>query len=123
FLDEIGSLPLSLQVKLLRVLQESEIRRVGDTRSIPIDVRVIAAGVDDLGDLVEQNEFREDLYYRLNVIPIHLPPLRERRDDIPLLADHFLQKFNTRLGTRVRGFSPDAMQAFIDFHWPGNVRQ
>jgi len=122
-LDEIGELPLPLQVKLLRVLQEGELRRVGDTRARPIDVRVIAAGIDDLGELVKQGEFREDLFYRLNVIPIHLPPLRERRDDIPLLTEHFLERNNQRLGTRLRAFSADAMQALCDYHWPGNVRQ
>jgi len=123
FLDEIGSLPMSLQVKLLRVLQEHEIRRVGDTKPISVDVRVIAAGIEDLGELVERDEFREDLYYRLNVIPIHVPPLRERREDIQLLTEHFLDLYNDRLGTNIRAVSADAMQAITDYHWPGNVRQ
>jgi len=123
FLDEISSLPLSLQVKLLRVLQEGEIRRVGDTKAIPINVRIIAAAMEELSELAAQGEFREDLYYRLNVIPINLPPLRERRDDISLLAEHFLKVLNERLGTQIKGIAPDTMQAFSDYHWPGNVRQ
>ncbi|MDX9721887.1 MAG: sigma-54 dependent transcriptional regulator [Myxococcota bacterium] len=123
FLDEISSLPLALQVKLLRVLQEGEVRRVGDNRATPIDVRVVAASIDDLSELVEANTFRQDLFYRLNVIAIHLPPLRQRREDVPLLAEHFVKLLNERLGTRVKGLRPDAMQALIDYHWPGNVRQ
>ncbi len=123
FLDEVGALPLSLQVKLLRVLQEGEIRRVGDNNTIPIDVRIVAAGIDDLDEVVRRGDFREDLYYRLNVIPIALPPLRERGEDIPLLANHFLVSLNERLGTKVRAIAPDAMDALTAFHWPGNVRQ
>lgn len=123
FLDEISSLPLSLQVKLLRVLQESEIRRVGDTKAIPVNVRIIAAAVDELSELAAQGEFREDLYYRLNVIPINIPPLRERREDISMLAEHFLKMLNERLGTQVKGIDADTMQAICDYHWPGNVRQ
>ncbi len=123
FLDEITSLPIALQVKLLRVLQEGELRRVGDNRSISINVRIIAAAIDDLGDLVAQGDFREDLYYRLNVIPIHLPPLRERREDIPLLVNHFLTVLNEKLGTKVHDIDHAAMQVLLDYHWPGNVRQ
>jgi two-component system, NtrC family, response regulator AtoC len=123
FLDEVGELPLPLQVKLLRALQEGEIRRIGETQSRAVDVRIIAAGIDDLATLVEQGDFREDLYYRLNVIPLALPPLRDRREDVPLLAEHFLHRHNARLGTRVRGFSAEVMQALCDYHWPGNVRQ
>ena len=122
-LDEIGTLPLALQVKLLRVLQEGELRRLGENKPRTVDVRVIAAGIDDLSELVDRGEFREDLYYRLNVIPIRLPPLRERPGDIPLLVEHALLRFNKLLGTGVKGFSPDAMQALCDYHWPGNVRQ
>ena len=123
FLDEINALPQSLQVKLLRVLQEEEIRRVGDTKAIEIDTRIVAAGIEDLGDLVEQNEFREDLYYRLNVLPIHLPPLRERREDIPLLIQHFLGRLNEKLGTQIKAIEAKAMDALIDYHWPGNIRE
>ena len=123
FLDEIGALPLALQVKILRVLQEDEVRRVGDTRETPIDVRVVAATLDDLATMVDEGEFREDLFYRLNVIPLQLPPLRDRKDDIPLLCDHFLARYNQALGTAVAGYTPDALEALVGYHWPGNVRQ
>ncbi|MCK6573865.1 sigma-54 dependent transcriptional regulator [Myxococcota bacterium] len=123
FLDEIGELPLNLQVKLLRVLQEEEIRKVGDTKAQKVDVRVVAATVRDLGEEVKAGRFREDLYYRLNVLSIRLPPLRERRTDIPLLALHFVRQFNDRLGTAVRGVTPAAMRALIHYAWPGNVRE
>jgi len=123
FLDEIGELPLALQVKLLRVLQEEEVRPVGDTRTIKIDVRIVAATVRDLGQEVAEGRFREDLFYRLNVLPIRVPPLRERREDLPLLIEHFLEKYNRRLGTEVSGFSQSAMQVLLDYSWPGNVRE
>lgn len=123
FLDEIGELPLSLQVKLLRFLQEDEIRRVGETRDISVDVRVVAATARDLNEMVKEGGFREDLYYRLNVVQVTLPPLRERRDDIPLLAEHFVEKFGQRLGIESMTISRDAMRALMDFHWPGNVRE
>ena len=123
FLDEIADLPLALQVKLLRVLQEGEIRRVGEARPRQIDVRVIAASVRDLSDLVAERQFREDLFYRLNVLPIRLPPLRERREDIPLLVSHFVRTYNDRLGTRIDGVSPHAMARIVDYPWPGNVRE
>jgi two-component system response regulator AtoC len=123
FLDEIGELPLALQVKLLRALQEGIIRRLGDTRDVKIDVRVVAATVRDLGLEVKEGRFREDLYYRLNVLPLRVPPLRERRDDIPLLVEHFLVKNNARLGTKTRGVHPRALERLIDYPWPGNVRE
>ena len=123
FLDEIGELPRSLQVKLLRFLQEDEIRRVGETRDIKIDVRVVAATARKLSDMVAEGSFREDLFYRLNVVQVELPALRERRDDIPLLAEHFVRKFGERLGIGEMAIARDAMKALIDFRWPGNVRE
>ena len=123
FLDEIGELPLNLQVKLLRVLQEGEIRRVGDVRPIEIDVRIIAASVHDLETLVKANRFREDLFYRLNVLPISLPPLRERREDISLLVRHFISLFNERLKMKVKGTTQPALKLLMDYGWPGNVRE
>ena len=123
FLDEIGELPLNLQVKMLRVLQESEIRRVGDSRPQSVDVRVVAATVRDLGDEVEEGRFREALYYRLNVLNIRLPPLRERQGDVSLLVDHFVARFNERLGTQIRGVDPAAMKLLVQYAWPGNVRE
>ncbi len=123
FLDEIGELPLTLQVKLLRALQEGTVRRLGDTRDIQVDVRVIAATVRDLGQEVREGRFREDLYYRLNVLPIVLPPLRERAGDLPLLIEHFLAKYNGRFGTQVRGVTPDALKLLSRYAFPGNVRE
>ncbi len=123
FLDEVSEMSPALQVKLLRVLQEREFERVGDTRTVRVDIRVIAATNQDLEELVRQGRFREDLYYRLNVIPIHIPPLRERRSDIPLLILHFLKVFNTLRGGRVEGFSPEAMNLLMEYDWPGNVRE
>ncbi len=122
-LDEIGELPKFLQVKILRVLQDSEIRRVGDTKTHKVDVRIIAATVKDLVREVSKGAFREDLYYRLNVIPIHLPPLRERREDIPLLVQHFIKKCNEQLETRIRGIASEAIGALMDYSWMGNVRE
>ena len=123
FLDEIGELPLAAQVKLNRTLQEKEIRRVGENTAIPLDVRVIAATHRDLRAEVAAGRFREDLYYRLNVFPIRLPPLRERREDIPLLASHFLQKVAGAQGRKLDGFEPDALRALTGYDWPGNVRE
>jgi two-component system response regulator AtoC len=123
FLDEIGELPKDLQVKLLRVLQEEEIRRLGDTKTIKVDVRVIAATLKELSIEVKERGFREDLFYRLNVMPIHIPPLRERREDIPLLAEHFFKKHTEHLGKTLKGISPKAMECLIRFPWPGNVRE
>lgn len=123
FLDEIGDLPLSTQVKLLRVLEEKVIERVGDSKAIPVDVRVISATNRDLCSLVKKKDFREDLYFRINVIPIHLPPLRERREDIPLLSEYFFQKIQLKSGKDVQGISKEVMDCFIDYSWPGNVRE
>ena len=123
FLDEVGETPLSIQAKLLRALQEKEIRRVGGTCDIKIDVRMISATNKDLERLIESGAFREDLYYRLDVIPIRLPPLRERREDIPLLATHFLKTLNEEMGKAVTGIDPSAMQFLVEERWPGNVRE
>ena len=123
FLDEIGELPLALQVKLLRALQEGTIRRLGDTRDLKVDVRVVAATVRDLGLEVKEGRFREDLYYRINVLPLRVPPLRERREDVPLLVEHFLAKNHARLGTKVRTVTPRAHKLLLDYPWPGNVRE
>ena len=123
FLDEVGSMRLDLQAKILRALQEREIERVGGTRTIKIDVRVIAATNRDLKQAIEQDTFREDLYYRLNVVPILLPPLRQRRDDIPLLVEHFIAKYNREFNRKVKGFSAGATAALCQYDWPGNVRE
>ncbi len=123
FLDEISTIPINLQVKLLRALEEHEIMPVGSTRTIPVDVRIIAASNRDLLKEVEEGRFREDLYYRLNVIGINIPPLRERREDIPLLVDYFIQKFNRELNKNVRGVSHQVMQMFLTYQWKGNVRE
>jgi len=123
FLDEIGELPLPLQVKLLRVLQESEIRPVGSTKSVQVDVRVIAATQKNLQEEVAKGHFREDLFYRLNVLSIHLPPLRDRLEDVPLLMDHFINKFNKQLGKSIRSVSPAAIAILLAYHWPGNIRE
>ena len=123
FLDEIGELPLNLQVKLLRALQEETIRRLGDTKDVKIDTRIIAATHRDLGAEAKAGRFREDLYYRINVLPIVLPPLRARREDINLLIDHFIARNNVRLGTQVRGLSAEARKLLLEYAWPGNVRE
>ncbi|RMF56790.1 MAG: GAF domain-containing protein [Calditrichaeota bacterium] len=123
FLDEIGELPLSLQVKLLRFLQEREIMRLGDERPIKVDVRIITATHRNLKQEVTEGRFREDLFYRLNVIEIHLPPLRERKKDIPLLAQHFLKKYSKQTDKQVKGFTPEALDKLINYAWPGNVRE
>lgn len=123
FLDEIGDLPLSTQVKLLRVLEDKKIERVGDQRSIPIDVRVISATNKDLKTLVSGGRFREDLFFRINVIPIQLPPLRERREDIPLLADALFRRIKLKSGKPIKGISKEAMEVLAGYDWPGNVRE
>jgi two-component system response regulator AtoC len=123
FLDEVGELPLSLQVKLLRALQEGKVRRLGDTRDTTVDVRVLAATVRDLATEVKEGRFREDLYYRLNVLQVSLPPLRERTGDLTILIDHFVEKYNTRLGKRVRGVTPEALKFLLRYAFPGNVRE
>ncbi|MDH4101412.1 MAG: sigma 54-interacting transcriptional regulator, partial [Nitrospirota bacterium] len=123
FLDEIGDMPLAVQAKLLRVLQEKQFYPVGAEKPLTVDVRVIAATNKDLGEEVRQGNFREDLYYRIHVIPIDVPPLRERKEDIPLLATHFLKKINERTKKDIRGFASAAMKALQRHDWPGNVRQ
>jgi PAS domain S-box-containing protein len=123
FLDEIGDLPFSTQVKLLRVLEEKVIERVGDQRPISIDVRIISATNRDLKRLVEQGKFREDLFYRINVIPIHVPPLRERVSDIPLLAEHFFRRIQLKSDKKINGIAKDAMHLLMAHPWPGNVRE
>lgn len=123
FLDEIGDMPLTLQVKLLRVLQDLQVRPVGSTSSYPIDVRIISATHRDLDEKVQDGEFREDLYYRLKVVPIHIPDLEERRDDIPLLAAHFLQEYAESNNKKPKRFAPEAMQYLSTSSWPGNIRQ
>jgi two-component system response regulator GlrR len=123
FLDEIGDMPLQLQVKLLRVLQDRKVRPVGDTVSVPIDVRIISATPQDLEKSVEQKTFREDLYYRLNVVTLEVPLLQDRREDIPLLVEYFLKLINDQSERKIVGFSPDALTALIEAPWPGNIRQ
>ena len=123
FLDEIGNLTLATQVKLLRFLQEKKIERVGGTKPIELDVRIIAATSLDLEKAVKEGSFREDLYYRLNVVTIPLPPLRERRDDIPLLVEHFLQKYESESKGKVKHIPPGAMDLLMKYNWPGNVRE
>lgn len=123
FLDEVGELPLLIQVKLLRVLQERQFKRVGGTKDISVDVRIIAATNRDLDKMVEENLFRKDLFYRLNVIPIHSMPLRERKEDIPLLVNHFLEKYNREIGKHFTHVTDDAITQFMAYDWPGNIRE
>jgi len=123
FLDEIGDVPPVTQVKLLRVLQEREFERLGGTRTVKVDVRLIAATNKDLREALEQGTFREDLYYRLNVVPIDIAPLRERKEDIPDLANLFITRFTGESGKPVEGITREAMQILVNFHWPGNVRE
>ena len=123
FLDEIGDMHAALQAKLLRVLQERTIRRVGGTKDLPVDVRVIAATNRDLRQRIESGSFRDDLFYRLNVVPLHLPPLRERGNDILLLAKHFLSLFSQSFGKQFSSIAPDAEQMLLDYAWPGNIRE
>jgi two-component system response regulator AtoC len=123
FLDEVGDLPLNAQVKLLRVLQEKEVRRVGETRPVQVDVRVVAATHRDLRAAAAQGRFREDLFYRLNVFPVQLPPLRERKEDIPLLAAHLLDKHSKAMGRTLAGLTPEVLRALMGYPWPGNVRE
>jgi DNA-binding NtrC family response regulator len=123
FLDEIGEVPLEMQVKLLRAIQESEFERVGGIKSTRVQVRLVAATSRDLGKEIAAGRFREDLFYRLNVVPIHLPPLRDRREDIPLLVEHFRAKYNARLGKKVERIDDDALLALSAYSWPGNIRE
>jgi two-component system, NtrC family, response regulator AtoC len=122
-LDELGELPLNLQVKLLRVLQDETIRRLGDTKDVKVDTRIIAATHRDLTAEVKAGRFREDLFYRINVLAIHIPPLRSRREDVNLLIDHFIARNNVRLGTSIRGVSTEARKQLLEYAWPGNVRE
>jgi DNA-binding NtrC family response regulator len=123
FLDEIGEIPVEMQVKLLRVLQESEFERVGGIKTIKVDVRLVTATNRDLVEEISLGNFREDLFYRLNVVPIHIPPLRERREDIPLLADHFISKFNERLKKQIASIALEAVERLVSYNWPGNIRE
>ena len=123
FLDEIGEISLALQPKLLRVLQDQEFERLGGTQTLKVNFRLIAATNRDLADVVRQNEFRSDLYYRLNVFPIRLPPLRERREDIQLLVEHFVQKCSQRMNKSITSIPKKAMDALMSWEWPGNVRE
>jgi two-component system nitrogen regulation response regulator GlnG len=123
FLDEVGNMTPALQVKLLRALQTQEIERLGGTRTLKVDVRVVAATNQELGAMVKRGQFREDLYYRFKRVALHLPPLRERQEDIPLLVTHFLQLIQEELGKQIRGISEDGMKLLQDYTWPGNVRE
>jgi formate hydrogenlyase transcriptional activator len=123
FLDEVGDIPLGLQPKLLRVLQEQEFERLGGTRTHQVDVRLVAATNRNLAEMVKRNEFRSDLYYRLNVFPIPLPPLRERREDIPALVSHFVERYGRRMGKQIEHIPPDTMSALSSHPWPGNIRE
>jgi len=123
FLDEVGDIPPGLQPKLLRVLQEQEFERLGSTRTHQVDVRLVAATNRNLVDMVKRNEFRSDLYYRLNVFPIPLPPLRDRREDIPALVAHFVEIYARRMDKQIEHISPETMSAMVSYQWPGNIRE
>jgi formate hydrogenlyase transcriptional activator len=123
FLDEVGDIPLELQPKLLRALQEQEFERLGSTQTVRVDVRLVAATNRDLARMVADGQFRSDLYYRLNVFPVVLPPLRERREDIPMLARHFTQRFARQMGRRIESIPTAVMEALVRYPWPGNVRE
>jgi DNA-binding NtrC family response regulator len=123
FLDEISNISLNIQAKLLRVIQEREITRVGSTKPIKIDVRILAATNENLADLVKKEKFREDLFYRLSVVPLHIPPLRERKEDIPFLVEHFLQKYNKTARKTINSISPAVNKALTEYDWPGNIRE
>src|SRR2546429_102771 len=123
FLDEVGDIPLALQPKLLRVLQEQEFERLGSGRTHQVDVRLVAATHRNLADMVKRNEFRSDLYYRLNVFPIPLPPLRARREDIPALVEHFVEIYARRMGKQIEHIPPETMSALASYQWPGNIRE
>jgi len=123
FLDEVGDIPLALQPKLLRVLQEQEFERLGSARTHQVDVRMVAATHRDLTEMVRRGEFRSDLYYRLNVFPVLLPPLRERREDIPVLVTHFVETFGRRMGKEIENIPAETMSAFGSYQWPGNIRE
>ena len=123
FLDEISNISLNIQVKLLRVIQEREVNRIGSTKPIKVDIRILAATNENLAECVRKGKFRDDLFYRLSVVPIHLPPLRERKEDIPQLVDNFLKKYNKRAKKNVRSISPAVKKALMEYDWPGNIRE
>jgi transcriptional regulator with GAF, ATPase, and Fis domain len=123
FIDEIGELPLELQSKLLRIIQDGEFERHGSPRTLKTDVRIIAATNRNLGEEVKNGKFREDLFYRLNVFPITMPPLRQRKDDLPLLVHHFVAKFNAKIGRKIETVSKETLSTLQEYHWPGNVRE
>ena len=123
FLDEISNISLNIQAKLLRVIQEKEVTRVGSSKPITIDIRIVAATHENLAEAVKNGKFREDLFYRLSVVPIHLPPLREREEDIPLLVEHFLHKYNKRSKKNIKGIDPKAIKPLMEYNWPGNIRE
>src|SRR5204863_991924 len=123
FLDEVGEIPIELQSKLLRVLQEREFERLGSSRTIRTDARLVAATNRDLEAMVEERQFRADLFYRLNVFPITIPPLRERREDIPLLVRYFVQQFARRMNKRIASIPSETMETLTRYHWPGNIRE
>ncbi|MBI5399339.1 sigma-54-dependent Fis family transcriptional regulator [Candidatus Saganbacteria bacterium] len=123
FLDEIGCMSLPMQAKLLRVLEDRVIERIGGEKGVPVNVRIVSATNIDFDQHIKENKFRHDLYYRLNVIPLNLPPLRERKDDLSLLIDYFLNKFNTLLNKKISGFSPEALKVMKSYEWPGNIRE
>jgi DNA-binding NtrC family response regulator len=123
FLDEVSNISLNIQAKLLRVIQEREVTRIGSSKPIKVDVRILAATNENLADCVGEGKFREDLFYRLSVVPLHLPPLRERKEDIPLLIDHFLKKYNKGAGKQVNCIKSDVLKALVQYDWPGNIRE
>jgi transcriptional regulator with PAS, ATPase and Fis domain len=123
FLDEIGDMSLAMQAKLLTVLQEKEVERIGGTKPIPLNVRITAATNKDLLKMVREGRFREDLFYRLKVIEIHLPPLRERTEDIPLIVDYLVKKINQKIGSDIQGVTAESLKRMMNYHWPGNVRE
>ena len=123
FLDEISNISLNIQANLLRVIQEREVTRIGSSKPIKVNVRILAATNENLADTVREGKFREDLFYRLSVVPIHLPPLRERKEDIPLLVNHFIQKYNKRVKKNIRSVSAKVMEALMQYDWPGNIRE
>jgi DNA-binding NtrC family response regulator len=123
FLDEIGDMSLSLQSKMLRVLQEREFTRIGETKTRRVNVRIVTATNKNLGEAIQKGEFREDLYFRINVINIRMPSLRERRSDIPMLVDHFIKRYNYSIGKRIKGITAEAMAVLMSYHWPGNIRE
>ncbi len=123
FLDEIGDIPLSIQIKLLRILETKQFERVGDYQPIKTDVRIITATNRDLDRLIAQGKIREDFFFRINVVPINLPPLRDRTDDIPLLVEHFIRQLQGRSGKKILGTAPETMDFFMNYRWPGNIRE